>query len=106
MSNGVAFNNGLATPMSGPVHQILKRQVVELDRLRDTLKEPTLNAELMKALHDTTCLPDKDTAQLAAQAIDLLHETAQILQPGHLILADHFLGTALSTCASISETCR
>jgi gliotoxin/aspirochlorine biosynthesis O-methyltransferase len=47
---------------------------------------------LKNSLHDPKKLPDKKIADLASQAINLLHETEQILEPGPLVLADHFLG--------------
>lgn len=48
--------------------------------------------ELRSALHDHDKLPDKRLSSLAHEAIDLLHETEQLLEPGPLVLADHFLG--------------
>jgi hypothetical protein len=73
---------------------ILQQHLAEVTRLRDTLKEPAVNAMLMEELHNTasTSLPNKDASSLASQTIDVLHETIQLLQPGHLLLADHFLG--------------
>lgn len=50
------------------------------------------NAELLAALHDHDKLPDKKMAGLAYQAVDLLHEIEQLLEPGPLVLADHFFG--------------
>lgn len=77
---------------------ILQRHLAHLTRLRDTLKEPTVHAVLMEELHDTSemRLPSQEASSLASQTIDVLHETIQLLQPGHLVLADHFLGTPLS----------
>jgi hypothetical protein len=79
------------------LQSILQQHLAEVTRLRDTLKEPAVNAVLMEELHNTasTSLPNKDASSLAAQTIDVLHETIQLLQPGHLILADHFLGMPL-----------
>ncbi|KAI0468893.1 S-adenosyl-L-methionine-dependent methyltransferase [Xylaria cf. heliscus] len=51
-----------------------------------------LNQSLNAALHDDTKLPDRKTSLLAAQALDLLSEIRLLLEPGHLILADHFMG--------------
>lgn len=48
--------------------------------------------ELESLLHNHDSLPDKAIASLASEAIDLLHETKQLLEPGSLVLADHFLG--------------
>lgn len=69
-----------------------------LDHLIGTLRE-VLDVfkgdgkeELLAALHDHEKLPDKQLASLANKTIDLLHETEQLLEPGSLVLADHFLG--------------
>jgi hypothetical protein len=44
------------------------------------------------SLHNHQGLPDKRISELASSAVDLLHETEQLLEPGSLVLADHFLG--------------
>lgn len=64
------------------------------DYLRSSLRvlKGHLSHELKAALHDNSRLPDKKTARLAADAVDLLNETALLLEPGPLVLADHFLG--------------
>ncbi len=51
-----------------------------------------VQSDLKAALHNHDRLPDKELAAQAALAIDLLHATEQLLSPGPLILADHFLG--------------
>jgi hypothetical protein len=83
------------------LQSILQQHLAEITRLRDMLKKPAVNAMLMEELHNTAHmrLPDKDASSLASQTIDVLHETIQLLQPGHLILADHFLGIPLSSHA-------
>ncbi|KAL5364142.1 S-adenosyl-L-methionine-dependent methyltransferase [Aspergillus floccosus] len=55
--------------------------------------------ELQRRLHDHAegVLPDAKLATLANEAIDLLHSVEQMLEPGHLVLADHFLGGYMST---------
>ncbi|KAI0455778.1 S-adenosyl-L-methionine-dependent methyltransferase [Xylaria acuta] len=69
-----------------------------LQHLIDSLKSAShrlngdLNQALNAALHDDTKLPDRKTCLLAAQALDLLSEIRLLLEPGHLILADHFMG--------------
>ena len=69
-----------------------------LTRLIDSLKstQKTLNgdvrAELEAALHSQTALPNRKLFMLASEAIDLLHETEQLLESSPLVLADHFLG--------------
>ena len=68
-----------------------------IDSLQSTLKilRGDANAQLVSELHDHDKLPSKKLAGLASQAVDLLHETEQLLEPGSLVLADHFLGTVL-----------
>lgn len=48
---------------------------------------------LLAALHDTEILPNKNVSEKASEALDLLSEIRLLLEPGHLVLADHFLGT-------------
>ncbi|KAI1778790.1 S-adenosyl-L-methionine-dependent methyltransferase [Hypoxylon cercidicola] len=66
--------------------------------LIDSLKSASLklngNAKnsLQTALHDTEKLPDRKLSSLASETLDLLSEIRLLLEPGHLILADHFLG--------------
>lgn len=64
----------------------------------DTLKREPVKSELHDALHNDDSLPDKAMASLAAETIDLLAETQQLLEPGHLVLADHFLGYTNTKC--------
>lgn len=74
-----------------------------LQHLIDSLKSAShrlrgdLNQSLNATLHDDTKLPDRKTSLLAAQALDLLSELRLLLEPGHLILADHFMGMQLSS---------
>ena len=63
--------------------------------LRYTLE--TLNSEnvaeaLEEALHNDNSLPDKAMARLASGNLNLLGEVEKLLQPAHLVLADHFFG--------------
>ena len=69
-----------------------------IDSLQSTLKvlKGDANTQLKSALHNHERLPDKQMANLASRAIDLLHETEQLLEPGPSVLADHFLGWCLS----------
>ncbi|CAD6569109.1 MAG: hypothetical protein ASARMPREDX12_002203 [Alectoria sarmentosa] len=71
-----------------------------IDSLQSTLKilRGDANAQLVSELHDHDKLPSKKLAGLASQAVDLLHETEQLLEPGSLVLADHFLGYVNSKC--------
>lgn len=54
----------------------------------------SLKEDLQRRLHNREkgMLPDSNVAKLANEAIDLLHSVEQMLEPGHLVLADHFLG--------------
>jgi hypothetical protein len=53
-----------------------------------------LNKELHSRLHNQErgVLPDKGLAELSSKTIDLVHSIEQLLEPGQLILADHFFG--------------
>ena len=69
-------------------------QLVECLQSTLSVLEGPENAHLKAALHDHSKLPDKLLARQAAKAIDLLHRTEQLLEPGPLVLADHFLGNS------------
>jgi hypothetical protein len=58
----------------------------------DALTSPGVAAELQETLHDDKHLPDEAIAGLASEVVDLLSMIEHLLQPGHLVLADHFLG--------------
>ncbi|KAA8645297.1 O-methyltransferase gliM [Aspergillus tanneri] len=76
----------------------LQTLVQMLTTLKRQLNEPTLQADISNRLHDPNTLPDQALMSLAAQAVDILYEIEQILQPAQLILADHFLGYMRSKC--------
>lgn len=77
------------------MEDILQSLNSQLSSVRNQLKGK-LHGELQDLLHnhDKGVLPDSRIANLAAQSIDLLHDVEQMLEPGHLILADHFLGSS------------
>lgn len=58
------------------------------------LSDKKLHSGLQNALHyhDESKLPVTSTADLANRSIDLLHQLETLLEPGHLILANHFPG--------------
>ena len=56
------------------------------------LNEESVARELKVALHDPEKLPNRNVAGLAEKAINLLGELDLLLEPGHMVLADHFLG--------------
>lgn len=60
---------------------------------QELLQGPLKN-EVQQRLHnhDLGVLQDKELEKMASESIDLLHSIEQILEPGHLVLADHFLG--------------
>lgn len=64
------------------------------------LNDDAVAKELQAVLHDSRQLPDKKIAHLAAEAVDILGDIDLLLEPGHVILADHFLG-GCSLCVSI-----
>lgn len=73
----------------------IKKTLTELNvSLQSALKvlSGDLRAELMATLHDPNELPDRSLYDLSAQAVNLLQETKQLLEPRTVILADHFLG--------------
>jgi hypothetical protein len=65
-----------------------------IDSLESTLQvlKQDAQAELKDTLHNHDRIPDKNIARIASKAVNLLHETEQLLEPGSLVLADHFLG--------------
>jgi hypothetical protein len=62
--------------------------------LKSTLAQLNSNPEgsVQSFLHDDGGLPDKKLYSAAAEALDCLSEVQLLLEPGHLVLADHFLG--------------
>lgn len=55
-----------------------------------TLKSAKVAEVLEEALHNDEHLPDKAMALLALDNVNLLSEVEKLLQPVHLVLADHF----------------
>ncbi|KAF2471774.1 S-adenosyl-L-methionine-dependent methyltransferase [Lindgomyces ingoldianus] len=68
--------------------------------LRTVSKQLQTDAKplLQESLHDTDKLPDFRTSALASEAVDLLSELRLLLEPGHAVLADHFLGYTNTKC--------
>lgn len=66
-----------------------------LEKVLEVLKSEEVKQELHESLHNHNkgVLPSSSAAALANATIDRLHEIEQLLEPGHLVLADHFLGT-------------
>jgi hypothetical protein len=65
-----------------------------LEKTFKLLQSPKISKELHAALHnhEPGLLPSVTGTALANRSIDLLHQIEQLLEPGHLVLADHFLG--------------
>ena len=64
-----------------------------LDTTLKLLQTPKISDNL-RDLHNQEPgrLPSATGTALANRSIDLLHQVGQLLEPGHLVLADHFLG--------------
>ena len=76
--------------------EALSKLIQDLKVSLKALNDEGVAKELQVALHGSKQLPDKATAALAAEAVDLMGELDLLLEPGHMILADHFLGVSLS----------
>ncbi|KAF2795572.1 S-adenosyl-L-methionine-dependent methyltransferase, partial [Melanomma pulvis-pyrius CBS 109.77] len=81
---------------------ILENLVASLKQVPSQLNSDA-KASLQSALHDTTKLPNKKICSLSYEALDLLSEVRLLLEPSHLILADHFLGymNTKALCAAV-----
>ncbi|GIJ88188.1 hypothetical protein Asppvi_007106 [Aspergillus pseudoviridinutans] len=75
----------------------LELLIAQVEAARDTLLANGQNG-LLQTLHPDQELPDSALEVLAGKAINLLHETQQLLEPAHLVLADHFLGYVSTKC--------
>ena len=76
--------------------------------LKDLIRSLTATSQRLKAedgiqslLHDPEQLPNVAIHQLANEALDLISDVRLLLEPGHLVLADHFFGN-LPTRTSFS----
>lgn len=83
----------VARPPAQELQSVFKVLKLNLKHCLHAFKNGEMREELQKALHDDQSLPDKQIAASAAATINLLHELEQLLEPGHLVLADHFLGS-------------
>ena len=81
----------------------LSKLIQDLKVSLKTLNDGSIAKELQDAIHDSKQLPDKAMAGLAAEAVDLLGELDLLLEPGHMVLADHFLGMLTSTPQRLSS---
>lgn len=85
-------------PSSQDIATVLSALQQTLRASLEGLKSPRIAAQLQVALHDDKHLPDKTIASLASDTVDLLSEVEKLLQPAHLVLADHFLGYTDTKC--------
>jgi hypothetical protein len=67
-----------------------------LEKTLNILNSELVKAELHGALHnhDEGVLPSASAISLANKTTDLFHAIDHLLEPGHLVLADHFLGVS------------
>lgn len=78
--------------------KVLDDLIASLQRSLSVLKSGPEGRAIHLGLHDPDCLPDSALHAKAALAVDLLHETQQLLEPSTLVLADHFLGYVKTKC--------
>ncbi|KAH8888281.1 PLP-dependent transferase [Thozetella sp. PMI_491] len=89
---------GWARVASGIMSNLLSDLIVSLQRSLEGLKHGKEGRDIYRSLHDPQELPDKQLYAQASQAVDLLYEIQQLLEPSTLILADHFLGYVKAKC--------
>lgn len=82
-------------------HDILEKLVLDLKTSLEALQDERTWSQLQEALHDDGKLPDRKISMQSSEAIDLLHQIGQRLEPAHLVLADHFLGRDLHPVSDI-----
>lgn len=75
---------------------VLVKLISSLEVASTQLKTQT-SPSLADALHSTENLPDAALYQLASKALDVLSEVQLLLEPGQLLLADHFMGTHIQS---------
>lgn len=71
---------------------ILENLNITLRNTLEALDREEIKAELAQKLHNDQQLPEKGLETLAANTIDLVARLEKLLEPAHLVLADHFLG--------------
>jgi hypothetical protein len=73
--------------------QTLVQLEASLTAFLSVLTNDTVKKELQELLHNDETLPDKEVLKRATSVVDKLGEMQSILEPAHLILADHFFGS-------------
>ena len=82
----------MAVTSAADLMQVLQDVNSKLQGALDALNREPVKALLHKSLHNGVHLPDKKLSASAADAVDLLAKIEHLLEPAHLVLADHFLG--------------
>jgi len=85
----------LVMSRSGDLNDVqlaLRECITHVQATLQKLREEKNATALNWALHHDVELPDRETEALASKAVSVLNDAQHLLQPGHLILADHFLG--------------
>ncbi|KAF3483159.1 uncharacterized protein GIQ15_02483 [Arthroderma uncinatum] len=90
-------NSALTDVERSTLQSTLETLISQVEATRNALLENGQKV-LLQALHTDKDLPDPALEILAGKAINVLHETQQLLEPGHLVLADHFLGYVSTKC--------
>lgn len=80
------------------LQETLTKLIQDLKVSVKSFNDDAVSKELQAVLHDPRQLPERRIADLATEAVDLLGELDILLEPGHIILADHFLGAYLPSC--------
>ncbi|KAF4335435.1 O-methyltransferase [Fusarium beomiforme] len=78
--------------------QTLVRLEASLTAFISVLTKDEVKKELKELLHNQQDLPDKQVLQRATSVVDKLGEMQAILEPAHLVLADHFFGYTDTKC--------
>ncbi|KAF4948218.1 hypothetical protein FGADI_9810 [Fusarium gaditjirri] len=78
--------------------QTLVQLEASLTAFLSVLTNDGVKEELQQTLHNDQDLPNKDILQRATSVVDKLGEMQLILEPAHLILADHFFGYTDTKC--------
>lgn len=77
------------------LQELLTDSLHDLRKIHARLTHPHIQKQLETGLHNTEDLPNKAISTLSSQIVDVLYATDRLLQPGNLVLADHFLGMCL-----------
>ncbi|CZT21188.1 related to O-methyltransferase GliM [Ramularia collo-cygni] len=93
----MASNDG-NSPEYTSLLETLTDSLHDLQKIHARLTLSHVKRQLEASLHDTEALPHKEVFAISSKIVDVLYATDRLLQPGNLVLADHFLGYADSQC--------